>query len=282
MMSITTYFSPAKINLFFRVLSRRHDGFHEIASLYQAISLCDILTITPAAQDQLTCNDPLVPCDETNLIVQAVHKYREHTGVCFPVSIHLDKKIPMQAGLGGGSGNAATTLWALNQLNPLPVSELDLRQWAGEFSSDAPFFFSSGTAYCSGKGEKLDLLSALAHVNLWVAKPQEGLSTPLVYRETRVSELLKRDPRLALEQILSGQPLYFNDLEQAAFRLLPKLQDMKKELFSLGFSSVVMTGSGTAFFCLGDVTSPKMPGMSFYPVSFLQREEGNWYHDVNK
>ncbi len=281
-MTSATYFSPAKLNLFFRVLSRRADGFHEIASLYQAVSLCDKLTIKRASQDQLTCNDPQVPCDETNLISLALQKYREKTGVSFPVSIHLEKIIPMQAGLGGGSGNAATTLWALNQLNPNPVSESDLQLWAGEFSSDAPFFFSKGTAYCCGKGEKLELLSPLPATKLWIAKPDEGLSTPLVFRETKVSELVERDPRLALKKILSGESSYFNDLEPAAFRLLSKLEDVKKGLISLGFNTVVMTGSGTAFFCLGEVAVPNMSGVSFYPVSFLQREEGNWYHYVNK
>lgn len=273
------FYSPAKLNLFFRVLHRRVDGFHEIASLYQAISLVDRLTIAPAEQDELTCNDKRLACDQSNLIAKAVCKYREKTGVYFPVSIHLDKAIPMQAGLGGGSGNAATTLFALNQYNASAVAESDLRVWAGELSSDAPFFFSHGSAYCYGRGEILEPLPDLPPMKLWVAKPQEGLSTPLVYQKTSAYELQQRDPRVVLERLLAGERVYFNDLEPAAFALLPDLRRIQSDLLDLGFSDVVMTGSGSAFFCLGDVFNPSLRGVEFYPVSFLNRKEGQWYSE---
>jgi 4-diphosphocytidyl-2-C-methyl-D-erythritol kinase len=106
------YFSPAKLNLFFRVLSRRSDGFHEIASLFQTIDLGDVLEIAAASQDQLTCTDKELPCDERNLVVKALHLFRRKTGMeTFSIRCHLEKKIPKEAGLGGGSSNAATILF---------------------------------------------------------------------------------------------------------------------------------------------------------------------------
>jgi 4-diphosphocytidyl-2-C-methyl-D-erythritol kinase len=162
------------------------------------------------------------------------------------------------------------------------ASEAELCSWAGEFSSDAPFFFSSGTAYCYGRGEKLESLAPLSGQSVWIAKPQEGLSTPLVYRETWPGELQERDPLHAMERILSGKAEFFNDLEAAAFRLLPKLHDIQKELISLGFNSVTMTGSGTAFFCMGSVHAPTLPGIRFYPVSFVNRKDGEWYQSFTR
>ena len=108
------YFSPAKINLFFRVLSKRLDGYHDIASVMQAIDLGDVLTFTNHPRDQMTCSDPTLPCDETNLVMKALKRFREYYSLS-SVHIHLEKHVPMQSGLGGGSSNAATVLWALNE-----------------------------------------------------------------------------------------------------------------------------------------------------------------------
>jgi len=176
-------FSPAKLNLFFRVLNKREDGFHEIASLMQAISLGDTLSIDEAETDQLTTSCSDLKCDETNFIHQARAHFRKKTGYKTPISIHLEKRIPLQSGLGGGSGNIATTLWAMNSLSGLAIKEEILREWAGEISSDAPFFFSSGTAHTTGRGEIVENLPPLQPKNLWLAKPQGiGLSTPHVFK----------------------------------------------------------------------------------------------------
>ncbi|MBY0528627.1 MAG: 4-(cytidine 5'-diphospho)-2-C-methyl-D-erythritol kinase [Rhabdochlamydiaceae bacterium] len=274
-----SFVSPAKINLFFQVLSRRDDGYHEIFSLYQAISLKDTLSISLSLHDKLTCTDPNLPCDDSNLIIKALQTYRKKTGFCSPVAIHLEKNIPVQSGLGGGSGNAATMLFALNTLNPHPVSEHALASFAAEFSSDAPFFFSSGTAYCKGRGEIIESLPARAPMHLWIAKPQEGLSTPAVYRAIREEFFTASFDKTTLDPLShnSSVGLYFNDLEIPAFQLLPKLSVLRDQLYALGFTTVVMSGSGTAFFCIGELSSPSLPDVHFYPVSFLNRKEGAWY-----
>lgn len=275
-MSITL-FSPAKLNLFFRVLYKREDGFHEIASIYQAISFGDTLTVSLAEDDLLTCTHPSVPCDSSNLILKALDVYRRQTGIDFNVHIHLDKKVPMQAGLGGGSSNAATAMWAFNTLLSNQVSEKQLSEWVGTFSSDAPFFFSQGTAYCRGRGEKIHNITRMPDRKLWIAKPQEGLSTPLVYRHCRPSEFTQRDPDRFASELIAGEPCYFNDLEIPAFSLMPSLEKLKKQLLDLGFSHATMTGSGTAFFCLGPCQAPQIPGIDFYSASFVSRRNGNWY-----
>ncbi len=264
--------SPAKVNLFFRVLKRREDGYHEIASLYQAIDLFDTLTLSLSSEDQLSCTDPQIPCDASNLIHKALEKFRQKTGWHHPVSVHLEKKIPIQAGLGGGSGNAATMLWGLNQLSGLYVSEEELIRWAGEFSSDAPFFFSQGTAYCTGRGELLKPVTPLSSTQFWIAKPDDGLSTPLVYKHCRANEFEQRDPLFYLEQALKGQLETFNDLEHPAFALMPKLKEYKEDLQAMGFSQVTMTGSGTGIMCFGHVQNPSHDELKFYPVSFINRD----------
>ncbi len=279
-----TFFSPSKVNLFFRVLYRRSDGFHEIASLYQALSLGDRLSISLAKEDLLTCDDPTLPCDQHNLVMKALAKFREKTGENFKVHFHLEKKVPIQSGLGGGSGNAATALWALNTLSSHPVESNALANWAAEFSSDAPFFFSSGTAYCTGRGEVIAHLPSLPHFDLCIAKPEGGLSTPLVYKQCQPELFMDRNPQLFLARALKGDLETFNDLEQPACALMPSLAVIKNDLLQLGFDQVTMTGSGTAFMCIGKVEEsiaklpdPNLSHIAFFPASFIQRSSTNWY-----
>jgi 4-diphosphocytidyl-2-C-methyl-D-erythritol kinase len=133
--------SPAKINLFLRIMRRRSDNYHELASLFQTISLCDYLSITESDSDLLICNNPSIPTCPSNLIWKAIHLYRINTGKKFALKITLDKHIPIEAGLGGGSSNAATALWAVNSLMGNLVSPDELQLWAGEIGSDVPFSF---------------------------------------------------------------------------------------------------------------------------------------------
>ena len=154
-------FSPAKLNLFFRVLNKREDGLHEIASLMQVITFGDTLHFKASDRDCLTCSDPTIPVDRQNVICQALAIFRSKTGFKKPLAIHVDKHVPAAGGFGGGSGNGATTLWALNRISGLNIAEETLRLWAGAISSDAPFFFSSGTAYTTGRGEKVVSLPPL-------------------------------------------------------------------------------------------------------------------------
>ncbi len=269
-----SFISPAKINLFFRVLRKREDGFHEIASLYQAIDLCDTLHFSLSKEDLFTCSDPALSMDAQNLVCKALKLFREKTGRFDPVAIHLEKKIPMQAGLGGGSSNAATTLFALNQLFSTNLSQEDLTELGSVLGSDVPFFFSIGTAYCTGRGERLQEMpfpeSLLRSSCIWIAKPKVGLSTPLVYGACKPELLPQRDPKESFS-------LFYNDLEMAAFSLLPELAILKDTLLDSGFETVVLCGSGTAFFCIGMDHSPQIEGIEFFQTKPFSKENATWY-----
>lgn len=269
--------SPAKINLFLKVLGRRPDSYHEIASLFQAISLHDTLKISLADEDLLLCNHPEIPTDSSNLIFKAVNLFRRKTGFKFSVKISLIKNIPHEAGLGGGSSNAATTLWALNQLHDYKIPLEELICWSGEIGSDITFFLSEGTAFCTGRGEILQHMNALPNKQLWVAKPDEGLSTPLVFKHLDLEKLPFRDTHHVLQNFYLDRPQYFNDLEAPAFKIKPYLKSLKGQLLQAGFETVLMTGSGTAFYCLGKQSPPKISGVTFFPAYFIRRSAESWY-----
>lgn len=254
--SSTEYLSPAKLNLNFQVLYKREDGYHEIASLYQAIDLFDRLFFSLSARDELTCSGIQIPTDHSNLIVQALTLFRT---VCTvpPLKIHIEKKIPTQAGLGGGSSNAATTLFAINELLNQPLSKKQLIELASQIGSDVSFFFSSGTALCTGRGEIFEDQVLSAPLKGYLAKPHFGLCTKTVYQSVKITQPHQR-----------GE--FFNDLEAAAFTVEPQLAKIKRTLLSM-FKQVVMTGSGSAFFCLEGAPKP-MEGVTFIPFRSI-----NWY-----
>jgi 4-diphosphocytidyl-2-C-methyl-D-erythritol kinase len=272
-----SFLSPAKVNLFFRILHKRKDGYHEIASLYQAISLVDKLTVSLSNTDVFTCSDSSLSLGESNLVMQALSIFREKTGFTAPFQIHLDKKIPVEAGLGGGSSNAATALFAFQQLSGMCISKSTLMDWGALIGSDVPFFFSLGTAYATGRGEVLEEISPGEAFSMWIAKPSFGLSTPKVYQETKAALLPDRDPLRALKEYKRGEGVFYNDLEVPAFSLSPRLESLKITLLEAGFKQVVLSGSGTAFFCLGLKKPPKLPQVQFFLASTLQRRDQRWY-----
>ncbi len=251
-----TLFSPAKLNLFLLILGKRSDGYHELASLMQTIDLGDQITFTLASEDRIRCSDPNLPCGPTNLISKAVALFRRKTGLNHSISIEVEKKIPIEAGLGGGSSNGATTLWALNALHGHPVKEEELQSWSAEMGSDLPFFFSHGTAYCTGRGENVKNLPPLTFDRpLFLYKPKEGLSTVEVYRALQLATCAPLNPEKLIEEFYGGEPLFHNDLEEPAFRLLPELYRYKTELQAQGITQITLSGSGSALFGFGKGTN---------------------------
>lgn len=273
-----TLFSPAKINLFLRVVSKRPDGYHELSSLFQAISLGDHVIIECHEEDVLTCSNSEVPNDRSNLAWKAVELFRNKTGIRQSFKIHLIKQIPIQAGLGGGSSNAATVLWACNQLTKLNVPLTTLQGWGAELGADVPFFLSEGTAYCTGKGEKILPLPPLPARSLWIVKPQEGLSTPEVYRHLKLPSISDlHEGKKELQDFLAGKLPCFNDLEEPAFDIKPPLRQLKYTLLKQGFETVLMSGSGSAFFCLGSQKPVSCSDLFCFPASFVNRVLPDWY-----
>jgi 4-diphosphocytidyl-2-C-methyl-D-erythritol kinase len=253
-------------------LRKRQDGYHDIASLFQAIDLFDRLFFSFSDRDELTCTNPQIPCDSSNLVMKALNLFRMQVPVP-SIRIHLEKMIPVQAGLGGGSSNAATVLWGLNELMGKPLSQQQLIEIGMEIGSDVPFFFSSGTAYCTGRGEVITPFDLPSPLSGYIAKPTFGLATPIVFQTIDVSALQNRDPLQALLQY----PQFFNDLEMTSFRLEPRLDSLSKQL-KAHFEEVVMTGSGSALFCLNGVP-PSLEGVRFFPFKSITKSHPLLWYD---
>lgn len=234
--------SPAKVNLFLRVLGKRSDGYHNVATLLHVIDIYDTLTIALSKEDSVACSKNI---SGTNIATKAVDLFRRKSGLKFSVSIFIEKKIPIRAGLGGGSSNAASVLMGLNQLFNFPFSREELQTISAEIGSDVPFFFSSGVAYCTGRGEIVkDLPGFFLKQKIKVYAPKDGLSTPEVYGAVDISLCHKMDPEELLKSFLQDKPLLVNDLEIPAFKLMPHLKQVKQKF------SATMSGSGSAFFWL--------------------------------
>ena len=306
-----TLFSPAKINLFLRIIKKRDDGFHELASLFQAIDLGDELSFEKLASgeaDVLECSTEGMPLDASNLVLRAVSLLRDKCGAdkVPGFRVLLEKQTPMQAGLGGGSSNAATALYGVNELCGNPASQAQLIEWSGALGSDITFFLGpTGSAFCTGRGEVLEPIAALPSTfkHVFVIKPYRGLSTPLVFKTLAASEYATLrtdvDPRVLLKSFGDASrsaPLtdYVNDLEPPAFVCEPVLAEIKTKLLDkYGFHAAMMSGSGTSLFAVAtgdEVDAAAFPAafaaeckkelavdVDVWPARFLGREEGEWY-----
>ena len=224
--------SFAKINWSLRITGKRADGFHDLETIFQTISLHDELTFTPADRMSLTCDDPTIPIDESNLVLRAAGAVNAP-----PTAIELRKRIPAGGGLGGGSSNAATTLRALGG------DRDDLAELALQLGSDVPFFLAGGTAYATGRGEVLTPIAPLANVPLLLVLPEEKVLTKDAFaRLTRYSQ------PLGIDAYARGFDVFRNDFEEPVFAMLPRLRELKQRLVESGAQFAAMSGSGSTLF----------------------------------
>jgi 4-diphosphocytidyl-2-C-methyl-D-erythritol kinase len=221
----------AKINWSLRITGKRADGFHDLETLFQTISLHDTLTFESSERLQLTCDDPTIPVDERNLVIRAAANAK--------IAITLHKEIPAGGGLGGGSSDAAATLVALG--NPSPEIALAL-------GSDVPFFLTGGTAYATGRGEILTPLPRVAGIPLLLLIPEERVSTARAFGMLqRFSPPLGIDGYRAMidDDLLSHATELTNDFEEPIFATLPSLGKLKAKLYEAGAAWAAMSGSGS-------------------------------------
>ncbi|GLC41422.1 hypothetical protein PLESTB_001013100 [Pleodorina starrii] len=287
-------FSPSKINLFLRVVRRREDGYHDLASLFHVIDLGDEMEFSTspyATADSLVCSDPTIPSDDSNLVIKALNLYRRKTLQTMYFNVKLNKRVPHGAGLGGGSGNAATTLFAANKLMGSPASNEELLEWAGEIGSDISVFFSQGAAYCTGRGEVVEDVEPPVPLDtpMLLVKPPVGLATPKIFKSLDLARRSTADPRVLLSDIAAAkgvdQVAAVNDLEQPAFDNLPELAALKQRLLDSGmFRSVFMTGSGSTIVCFGSDSVPQFlrqeqqyKDLFISPARLITRKPGGWY-----
>ncbi|MDX1679324.1 MAG: 4-(cytidine 5'-diphospho)-2-C-methyl-D-erythritol kinase [Akkermansiaceae bacterium] len=211
-----THSAPAKINLSLRVLRKREDGFHEIESLMTLLpDLADEITLSDEGSFPMSCSDPSLDTGEDNLVVKALRAFEKASGIEVKCAIHLEKRIPHGAGLGGGSSDAATTLLALNDWHHDPIDEDSLIRIAAEIGSDVPFFLLQGPAWVRGRGEIIADAEAHATLPLLLLKPAFGVATPDAYRRWQDSEWPAGLDRSA-EREIEGIRLV-NDLERPVF-----------------------------------------------------------------
>ena len=250
--------SYAKINWTLDVLYKRADGYHELRTIYQTVSLHDTVTVTAASgQIEVRSEDPRMPRDETNLAFKAAHTLREASGTSAGARIEIAKRIPVAAGLGGGSSNAAATLLALIKLWQLEIHDRALFRIAASLGSDVPFFLLGGTALGVGRGEEVYSIEQADCPRLLLVNPGFPVSTADAYG--RLSRLTRQEATpiipftLLAAKGIRGLPLVArNDLEDAVLAAHPEIAEVKRRLLSLGARHAQMSGSGATVFGVFD------------------------------
>jgi 4-diphosphocytidyl-2-C-methyl-D-erythritol kinase len=255
--------APAKLNLHLEVLGRRVDGYHDLETVMLAVDLCDTLRFCRSSDGRIVLRQAFAaelgssaaapPGGDDNLVVRAARRLAESTGCTHGVEIELLKRIPWQAGMGGGSSDAAATLLALNHLWELQLPVDELHRIAATLGSDLNFFIAqTPLALCSGRGEQIAPQPLRRRIDLVVAQPDGGLSTAAVFKRWQRHEGRKAaNPLLAW---LSGDSSHvlpvgvYNALQPAAEELHPGMCCLRHDMSALGLQCVTMTGSGSACF----------------------------------
>jgi 4-diphosphocytidyl-2-C-methyl-D-erythritol kinase len=257
--------SCCKVNLLLNILGKRPDGFHELETLMHPVGLYDRLSFDRAGKDiKLTCNDPILPVHSRNLVHRAAALFLKKTAIHEGLRIHLEKRIPIAAGLGGGSGNAAATFLALNELfgHPLPPSAL--QEMAASLGSDVPFFLQDRPALGTGRGEiiqPLEFFPALRTTHIVLIHPGFGISTPWAYQQLnkfpqaqngRAGRAEKLAALLRAGDAAGASREFYNSLEAPALRKYPLLECFQEFLRDNGAWAALMSGSGSTTFALAD------------------------------
>lgn len=246
--------APAKINAFLDVTGRREDGYHELKTIFVPVTLYDIVEITLVSEGiRVRCSNETAPSDESNLAAKASRLFFEKTGVVSGAEIFIEKNIPVAAGLGGGSSDAASTLKALNALFENILGEEELCSLALKIGADVPFFIKAVPAYAEGIGEKLYPVPDLVSYEILLVNPVIPLSTAEVYKKLNLglTKCKKENKYPALNQGPCDIKDYLrNDLEAPAISLCPTIREIRQYLTGLAAEGILMSGSGPSVFGL--------------------------------
>ncbi|ADY74070.1 4-diphosphocytidyl-2-C-methyl-D-erythritolkinase [Desulfurobacterium thermolithotrophum DSM 11699] len=274
--------SPAKINLSLWVKGKRVDGYHEIITVMHTINLMDIISLLPSNRLELSIKgNSSLPLDKSNLIIKACKLFQEATGIKPKVKIKLEKKIPVGAGLGGGSSNAATTLKGLNLMYDKPLSDEKLQEIAAELGSDVPFFLKGGLAIAYGRGEKLKHYTK-SDFKILLIYPGFSCLTKEVYENLpsiiRTEITVEAAERLIVSPLINGkfeevENNMENDLELSNSPCVKRVLKIKEQLVKFGLKPL-MSGSGSSIFSIikdenFDVTPLKKEGYWFKFLSAI-------------
>ena len=261
--------SPYKVNLLLNILGRRADGFHELETVMHPVNLCDRLVFEKQSSGvELTCSEATLPTDTRNLVHRAATAFLGAARIADGVKLHLEKKIPLAAGLGGGSGNAATTLLGLNELFGHPLAVEELHELAAALGSDVPFFLQTKPALATARGEKiqpLDFFPAMRGAVFFLIHPGFGISTPWAYqnlarfpaalngRAGRAEQLIVR---LRGDDLAAAGREFYNSLEAPALEKYPLLALFQEFLRAHDAAATLMSGSGSTTFAVVEGTNP--------------------------
>lgn len=257
-----TLFSPAKINLYLRIVGKRPDGYHELETIMLPLDFGDQIALHSRKTNlTLVCNDSRLPTDDTNLALRAARKLAEAFRLEKGAKIDLVKRTPLAAGLGGGSSNAAITLLGLNQLWKLNAPGEKLHALAASLGSDINFFMAGGAALCHGRGERIELIPCKLSGAILLVNPGFGISTKWAYeswaRAVAESRLTVPPPEVSLllralaEDDLAGvSRCLFNSLEAPSIHKFPVLELIKDAMREGGAAGALMSGSGATVFGL--------------------------------
>ena len=257
--------SFAKVNLSLRILGKRPDNYHEIQTVLRTVSLHDRLNVVKTSGGEIvfTCDDPAIPVDDSNLVVKAAEALREKFRVRSSCQIQLTKRIPVQAGLGGGSSNAAITLLALTRVWSLPATLDELLELAATLGADVPFFLEGGCALATGIGTELTPLRDLPQQQILIVAPSVTVSTAIAYQTLKAPALTTFDSvsRLAISRtqaIFSDSKPWLvcdhleNDFERVIFDIEPEILRVKEALIQAGARCALLAGSGSSVFGIFD------------------------------
>lgn len=249
------YLAPAKVNLCLHVLGKRPDGYHELAMLMQRVSLCDRIdmTLLPEREVRVRCTGVSLGLGEENIAGRAARRLLERLGEKRGVEIVIDKQIPVAAGLGGGSSDAATVLMGLNEMLGAGLSPQELMAEGGRLGADVPFFVFQRPAWATGIGDRLEEVAALPRAWYVLVNPGFAVSTAWVYQNLGLTSgdnghrLPRFSGALALADLVG---LLHNDLERVTAARYPQIGEIKARLIGLGAAGALMSGSGPTVFGL--------------------------------
>ena len=257
-MNTVTLPAYAKLNLTLDILGKRADGYHELATVMQSVTLHDDVTVTLTERSGIVCRCGTLPGDESNLAVRAAKAFFAGTGIApRGLAIDVEKRIPTQAGMAGGSSDAAAVLHALRALLAPGMTVQELETLGEQVGSDVPYCVRGGTALAGGRGEKLTTLKAAPRFHVVVCKPDFSVSTPVLFRRSDASEITDRpDTAGMLDAIEAGDASgvaarVFNVFEAVLGQTEQEaVFSIKETLLALGASAAAMTGSGPTVFGL--------------------------------
>ncbi len=245
----------AKINLTLRVLAKRADRYHDLDTIFQTISLHDTIEMSPLDQPHiiLSCNDRSLSLGKDNLVIRAARVLQDGRVPNRGARIHLEKRIPVQAGLGGGSSDAAVTLIGLTRLWELSPTKEDLMAIAAQLGADVPFFLFGGTARGKGSGDQLEPLADAPEKFLLIVKPNANVNTSDAYKALDERSLTTHNSKTILSTSVAKQVFdrvdsasLTNDFEVVAFDLSPEIHRAKAALVKAGANAALLAGSGSA------------------------------------